>query len=249
MISFNRLGSYGRLGNQMFQYASLKGIARNNDLEFCIPFSVEVNEWYDHMLSKHFVLDSNLSLQSPENQFQYNERFFHFDRLLFEGCPDRTDLSGYFQSYKYFDFIRDEILADFQFKENFEPPMSDYTAVHVRRGDYLNQTHYHPICEVEYYQKALSLTGGPVVVMSDDIDWCKQNIVADVYLEGTSNVYDLFVMTRARNNVIANSSFSWWGAWLNQNPDKMVVCPERWFGDGYSHYDLSDLRPTEWTML
>lgn len=248
-ISFNKLGSYGRLGNQMFQYASLKGIARNNDLDFCIPYSVEVNEWYDHMLAKHFVLDKSIKMISVEGQNQYQERFFHFDKMLFENCPDNTDLMGYFQSYRYFDGIREEIVADFAFREKFEKPLPDYTAVHVRRGDYLNQPQYHPVCSVEYYENALDLTGGPVVVMSDDIEWCKKFITADLYLDGTSNIYDLFVMTQARDNIIANSSFSWWGAWLNKNESKIVVAPKNWFGEAYAHYDMSDLRPQEWYQI
>lgn len=249
MLSFNRLGSYGRLGNQMFQYAALKGIARKNNHKFCIPFSPEINEWYDHMLAKNFVLDSNLIIDSPQNQNSYSENFFHFDEVLFENCPDFVDLIGYFQSYRYFDFIRDEIVSDFRIKEEFKKPIDSYTAVHVRRGDYVNQPMFHPVCSADYYRQAMQITGGPFVIVSDDIEWCKQNISGDFYMEGSSSIQDMSVMKQAENVIIANSSFSWWGAWLNQNSDKIVICPENWFGPAYSHYNMNDIRPSDWIKI
>lgn len=249
-ISFNRLGQFGRLGNQMFQYAALKGIARHRRLDFTIPFSPELNDWMDHQLSKYFYLDKSLHVQILNNQNERWESHFHFDQSLFETCDDETDLMGYFQTDRYFSHIRDELLDDFEIKQKFEKPLDEYIALHVRRGDYVNQPQFHPTCSVEYYLDALGrMPELPVVVMSDDIEWCRKFIPAQVYLEGTSNIHDLYVMTEANHNIIANSSFSWWGAWLNQNPDKIVISPENWFGSSYSHYNMEDIRPTEWIRL
>jgi hypothetical protein len=249
-LSFNRLGQFGRLGNQMFQYAALKGIAHHRGMEFAIPFSPELDDWQDHQLSKYFKLDSSLRIESINSQNERWESHFHFDQTLFETCEDRTDLMGYFQTDKYFSHIRDEILNDFTIKQKFEKPMKEYIALHVRRGDYINQPQFHPVCSTEYYFNALdNMPSLPVVVMSDDIEWCEEYIPGSLYLKNTSNIHDLYVMSQANHNIIANSSFSWWGAWLNQNPDKIVVAPQRWFGEAYSHYNMQDIRPEDWIQL
>jgi hypothetical protein len=247
-LSFNQLGQHGRLGNQMFQYAALKGIAKFRGFDFAIPPSSGVDEWREHQLIKHFKLDPDLKICHVDNQNLYEEKFYHFDPELLLNCPDGVDLKGFYQTDKYFSHIRDELLKDFSFKDNFEKPLEKYVSLHVRRGDYLNNPQHHPTCSVEYYLKALEITGGPVVVLSDDIDWCRENIPADVYIDGTSNINDLYIMTRATHNIMANSSFSWWGAWLNQNPDKIVVAPGTWFGPAYD-FDTTDIVPKDWIMI
>jgi hypothetical protein len=130
-------------------------------------------------------------------------------------------------------------------------PTKEYISIHVRRGDYLHQQYHHPICSAEYYSQAIDLINEniPIVIFSDDINWCKENIKADFYIENNKNYEDLYLMTKAKHNIIANSSFSWWGAWLNKNPDKIVVAPGIWFGEGYLHLDLSDLIPEEWKVI
>lgn len=249
MLSYNSLGTFGRLGNQMFQYASLKGIARNRGFDFCIPFSPNLNPWQDHQLNHIFKLDKNLIIDSPSQKNTYAERFFHFDYELFNSVEDETDISGYFQTELYFSHIKDEIFEDFSFNKKYELPSGKYTSIHVRRGDYLNFPNHHPLCSLDYYASAKEVTGGPFVVMSDDIQWCKENIQADIYIENTSNDHDLYIMCNAQNNIIANSSFSWWGAWLNKSSDKIVVAPKRWFGDAYAEYNLDDFIPSSWMKI
>lgn len=251
MLSFNKLGSHGRLGNQMFQYAALKGIARNRNFNFSIPYSLNLNEWYDHQLLDFFNLDKDLTiLYEPINQNNvFYEKRYEFDNELFETVSDDTDLFGYFQSYKYFNHIKDEIYEDFKIKkEVFDIKIKNYTCLHIRRGDYVHQPESHPLCSLEYYKNAMEVTGGPFVIVSDDIEWCKQNIVAEEYFS-FSNIQDLNIMINAKNNVIANSSFSWWGAWLNQNTEKVVVAPRQWFGSSLSHQSIEDLIPDEWILM
>jgi hypothetical protein len=249
-VSFNRLGQFGRLGNQMFQYAALKGIARNRGYDFTIPFSPELDDWQDHQLSKYFKLDPNIRLESPSGQNERWESNFHFDEILFQTCDDNTDLMGYFQTEKYFKHIRKEILNDFTIKEKIKKPFKNYISLHVRRGDYVNQPQFHPVCSTEYYFKALDrMPSLPVVVMSDDIEWCEEFIPGSLYLKGTSNIHDLSIMTQADHNIIANSSFSWWGAWLNKNPDKLVIAPKNWFGPAYDHYNMNNLLPESWIQI
>ena len=124
-------------------------------------------------------------------------------------------------------------------------------AIHVRRGDYVNQPQFHPVCDAEYYRKAMEyFPNESFCVFSDDPEWCKQQEVFKncFIVENSTEAYDLQWMSQAKGNIIANSSFSWWGAYLIKNGGT-VICPERWFGVNYSHYSMSDLRPTEWIQL
>lgn len=250
MISFNRLGSMGRIGNQMFQYASLRGIAANNGYSIAIPPSPAMDQYRDHQMRRIFRLNSDIR-QDRTTFISVSERGFGFDDGLFNNCPDNVDLVGYLQTQKYFMHIREELLKDFTFRRNYDKPFEEYVSVHVRRTDYVGQPEYHPVCEADYYYNAYDVVGDslPIVVFSDDIEWCRNNIKADLYMEETTAEQDLFLMSKARHNIIANSSFSWWGAWLNQNDEKIVICPKQWFGPAYAHYNMNDLRPEEWIQI
>jgi len=251
MISYNNLGKNGRLGNQMFQYAATKGIAKNRGFEYSIPDSLNLNVYQDHQLLEAFKL-SGTNIYSPIQTYFFQEQHFHFDEDIFMNCLDHTDLNGYFQSYKYFDHIREELLEDFTFNNTPEIPQHEYVAVHVRRGDYVNQPGYHPVCDTEYYKKAMDSfdKGIKFLIFSDDIEWCKQQEIFQdcLFSNNQNNIDDLYLMSNATHNIIANSSFSWWAAYLNKNSGD-VICPERWFGTNYSHYDMSDLRPKKWIQL
>jgi len=253
MISFNSLGRHGRLGNQMFQYAATKGIAIAHGQDFCIPPSPEKNEWSDHRLRSTFKLDEDITFAYNEYGLLWTERQFNFDQELLDGeIPDSVDLLGYFQSEKYFKHIEDQIRADFTFNQEFELPADEYVTMHVRRGDYVGSQTHHPVIDIGYYHKALDVMGSdlPVVVISVDIPWCRGQFDPDsIFMEDTTDIQDLYTMTKATHNIIANSSFSWWGAWLNNSPDKVVVAPEMWFGPALAHHDLRDLRPEEWTVI
>ena len=120
MIGFNALGQFGRLGNQMFQFAALKGIARHRGFEYCFPPTKNINEWTDHQLFNPFELGSTTQLNV---QFIYSDRptvmeeTFSFNEKLFNECPDWISLQGFFQTEKYFKHIRDELLKDFEFRD------------------------------------------------------------------------------------------------------------------------------------
>ena len=227
----------------MFQYAALKGIAENMGYEFCIPE-------HGHDLSKYFKLDENIIFATPSQKFQRGESGMNFDSKLFNNCPDETDLTGYFQTEKYFIGIREGILKDFSFKKDYAKPFEDYIAIHIRRGDYVGQPQFHPLCSFDYYEKSISMIDEslPIVVISDDVSWCRENINADMFSVASAGK-DLYIMTQAKYNIIANSSFSWWGAWLNARPDKTVIAPKTWFGPAYSHYIMDDLIPEEWIVV
>ena len=190
MLSINRLGNLGRLANQMFQYASIKGIASHRGYGFSIPPKDAFGS-QDELVSQSDVTIYDVFENVGNNiiGFQKNqtlwERMHQFDEELFINCPDNVDLVGYFQTEKYFKHIEDEIRKDFTFsKEITEMCKELYNEVidgesislHIRRGDYTVNPN-HPTQTVEYYDKALSNFDPkiPVFVFSDDPSWCHGN--------------------------------------------------------------------------
>ena len=266
MISFNLLGRYGRLGNQMFQYAALLSISRNSGTEFCIPRASELESSSDRSLFGVFDLGRARYRGYQKNVQIVMETSFSYDRDIHFNCPKNADLKGYFQSEKYFRDISSIVREEFKFKNEvsayakkirnrFSKPA---ISLHVRRGDYLQHQDIWPVCSIDYYSSALALFPRDyhVLIFSDDIAWCKsQELFKEdkrfIFISGHPNYYDLCIMKHCDHHIIANSSFSWWGAWLGGNPHKKIVAPRRWFGETgrKSQYDTSDLIPEEWVVL
>lgn len=235
-ISFNFLGQQGRLGNQLFQFATIKGLASKHNYQFKIPTE-------NHELINCFTLRSLDAINFGINNVhqQYHERFFNFDKVLFDQCPDNIDLFGYFQSEKYFSHISHELRFDltfrneilqtaFTFLENLskEPIIS----LHVRRTDYVNHPRHGGCCTNEYYSNALDLFDKQlkVVVVSDDPLWIKTQHIfkSDRFIVSNNNQFaDLCIMSLCDYHIIANSSFSWWGSWLSCS--EKTIAPKTWF--------------------
>lgn len=267
MIGFNNLGRLGRLGNQMFQYAALKGISRNVGADICIPkYNDPMNDGIGNMLRTElfdsFDLNVNINLLDNGHAPVVQERFFHFDEELFLMCPDHVSIHGYFQTEKYFKHIEDEIRNEFVFKnEIFDPckemisSVENPIAVHIRRTDYLVNSENHYNLPISYYIESLKLFDNDrnVIVFSDDPIWCEEQKIFfdDRFLisKNTDNRVDLCLMTLCSDYIIANSSFSWWGAWLSSNRDKIVISPSKWFGPNNSHLDTKDLIPNSWKII
>lgn len=268
MLAFNHLGKLGRLGNQMFQYASLRGIARNRGYDFCIPnhrevlkdpygFDVKIELFYPFNMT--YVLPHNIKLLDRGYAPIAQEKQFHFDETLFNMCPDEITLAGFFQSEKYFNHIEDEIREDFSFKNEILEPckemvgsIRDVISLHVRRTDYLKNPN-HTTLDLDYYIKALECFDSdiPVIIFSDDISWCKKQKIFDsdrfMISESKDQYVDLCLMTLCKYHIIANSSFSWWGAWLS-NSNK-VIAPIQWFGEGNDDKNTNDLIPERWIRI
>lgn len=263
MIGFNALGQMGRLGNQMFQFSALKGIARNLNYQYCIPPSKNQNEWTDHQLFIPFKMKNTTTLNIQyidETRPVIVESDFSFDEKLFNECPEWVDLRGFFQSEKYFKHIRNELLEDFEFKDEILDPAKQTIslwknpiALHIRRTDYLTNPN-HTALELDYYEKALKHfdENSEIIIFSDDPQWCMNQELFDddrFMISETMNSYmDLCLMTLCRGHIIANSSFSWWGAWLSNS--ELVVAPSGWFkGSNNQHLDTKDLIPENWTVI
>ena len=124
--------------------------------------------------------------------------------------------------------------------------------MHIRRTDYTTSNGYHPVQTVEYYKKALEIIGeyDKLFIFSDDIEWCRNNLKFDnmIFIEGNTDIEDLYLISLCKHNIIANSSFSWWGAWLNKNPNKKVIAPSKWFGD-MANLNESDIVPEGWIRI
>lgn len=201
-------------------------------------------------LSKNYI---------SEVDFNFKEDFFDL--------PDNIFLEGYWQSYLYFYNYSNQIKKVYSFPKFYDHvnistkkkilSSGNSVSIHFRRGDYVYDSKtnsYHGVCDFKYYKQAinffvkkkLSLT---FFIFSDDIAWVKKNLdlnkINHVYVNhnsGETSFNDMSLMSLCDHNIIANSTFSWWGAWLNSNPKKIVVYPKKWFADK----DAVTLCPPDW---
>ena len=228
MITYRNLGRNGRLGNQLWQIASTTGIARARGERSAFPF------W---RYRPYFCVPEDLFV--GENELV------------------GSDLgTGYYQDLQHLRGVEHLV------REWFRPEPSLWrrlahrfaavlelphrTAVHVRRGDYTDHSDLFVNLGPGYYHEAMALTQGPYLVFSDDLDWCRQHLRGDcVFMDRNRDYEDLFLMAACHEHVIANSTFSWWGAWLAQS--RRTVCPSYW---GSVFENATDaFVPPEWLRL
>ena len=196
------------------------------------------------------------------------EQYYKFDSTILS-LSDNVYLDGYWQSEKYFSDVSDTIRKDCQFSsptsgknKSLQKKIHDTQSVslHVRRGDYVTNpatNRKHGTCSIDYYKKCIleineALSDPVYYVFSDDPVWARENLSG---LTGTSEFIDhnqnrsafedMRLMSLCKHNIIANSSFSWWGAWLNNKKDKIVYAPKNWFNPG-ANRDTRDLIPSDW---
>ena len=262
-VAFNYLGKLGQLGNQMFQYAATKGIASKLNTSFMIPdhreiFDDGIGNRYTILLHDVFNLDGQRGILQTQNYIQ--EDNFCFEEKFFNmSSSTNVCLWGFFQTEKYFKHIEKQIRKDFTFKDEIKDECDDLIkqftnpiALHIRRGDFIWNNKNHPPLNLDYYKSALELfdSDREVIIFSDDTEWCKeQELFADdrfAVAEGGDQFYDLCLMSMCDDFIIANSTFSWWGAWLG-NRGK-VIAPKKWFGETLGH-DTKDLYCKGWKIL
>ena len=262
-VAFNYLGKLGQFGNQMFQYAATKGIASKLNTSFMIPdhreiFDDGIGNRYTILLHDVFNLDGQRGILQTQNYIQ--EENFCFEEKFFNISPStNVCLWGFFQTEKYFKHIEKQIRKDFTFKDEIKDECDDLIkqftnpiALHIRRGDFVWNNKNHPPLSLDYYKSALELfdSDREVIIFSDDTEWCKeQELFVDdrfAVAEGGDQFYDMCLMSMCDDFIIANSTFSWWGAWLG-NRGK-VIAPKKWFGETLGH-DTKDLYCKGWKIL
>lgn len=278
MITYSKIGHFGRLGNQMFQFAGVYGIAKKLGYDIAFPIENVVEGQYEDFkdgvtryctfdIPKAFIL--NESILKPKSdilsKIEYsieNEPHFHFTDNYFK-IPDNCDLRGYFQTEKYFEHVKDELLNLFTFKPDIKeaanklfPKLDTETvSIHLRVGDYKGLENFHPVCSPEYYTKAASLFNDKeynFIIFSDDVNYCKELFGEQEnihYIDNNDPYVDMCLMSMCDHNIIANSSFSWWAAYLNQNKNKQVVAPKQWFGPAYYFQITDDLYCKGWKVV
>ena len=218
----------GRCGNQFYQIATTFAYAKKHNLDFFVTSDAancDNNAYYFTQFPKRDSWGSNFEEHRNENGHSY---YFDLPRM------DNICLMGYWQSFKYFDDYREEILQAFNLPYEFK---QGYVSLHVRRGDYLQLSEKLSLMTMDYYKKALSMfPNHKVLVFSDDINWCKENLneLSDSlqFSEGKSEIEDLILMANCEHNILANSTFSYAASWFNRNKEKIVVTPklENMFG-------------------
>ena len=264
----------GGLGNQLFQIANTISLAIDNKADWVIHkrkigtmYAFGNRDVYWDNLFKNI----NAIHVDMNKGKKYIEPKFSFQKIIPDLSLTRTVLCGYFQSYKYFQhnkdiifklLINDAILYESQkVMENIKLQFSkndnkefQCVSLHVRRGDYIKHPTVHKILPLDYYINTISkfdMSTTLFLIFSDDIEWCKENITklcANNILVKNADYVDLLIMSLCDHNIIANSSYSWWGAYLNNNEQKQVYYPSKWFNrDGPQ--DTQDLCPDDWNCI
>jgi hypothetical protein len=261
----------GGLGNMLFQLCFSYAKAKENNTTF---HTLNYRENLDIIKDKHKAdIESyektilrNFSISPPP--LLYQAQIQHFCPFNFEEIPYEPDCynlyKGYFQSEKYFEKSQEDLAQIFQPTEEIIDYMKekypflftlDCVALHIRRGDYLQLPNHHPIVPTDHYHKALKKLGDfeKILVFTNDMDWCYKNFVESraIFIE-ESDWMSLYLMSFCTKHVIANSSFSWWGAKLAEMffPEKNieVVAPPVWFGPAVDG-DEKDLVPSRWMKV
>jgi hypothetical protein len=253
----------GGLGNQLFQWALGESLSVKNNTSLYLDTSF-YNISIPNITKRNFQLsqfpnigDLKFNTKFPIDILTYTDNFY-FQNFQIEKNKNYY-FEGYWQSEKYFKDIKSTILEklsptkeiEFFFKENYLEKGIN-VSLHIRRGDYVNQPEKHPVLPMEYYQKALDKLGNydRLLIFSDDIEWCKKTLTFEkmYFVDNLPEIESLWLMSMCQHNIIANSSFSWWGAWLNKNQNKIVITPKIWFGEKLK-LNTSDIIPLEWTQI
>lgn len=253
----------GRLGNFLFEAASCVAYAWDHGLDFALPSRTRDPVWHPTYL-RHLAkpVDQNLKrITVIERQFPHHVREFRPEwkenKLIF--------LSGYWQNEKYFAAYRDRLLSLFGYPWKHE---KGFVSVHVRRGDYLtikrgNMLKHPPVPKEWYEAQMAKFLGFSFAFYSDDIQWCQRTFghLPNTKFGGdrpslglghsgrSPEEVDLISMSCCAHHICSASTYSWWGAWMNQNPEKQVIMPKLWITPGWSKLDFSEVVPKEWQRI
>ncbi len=256
----------GGLGNQLFQWAAAKKLETIYNCE--IYYDITHLSGGGPITSRTFDLPqfTNLRLKilDDEGISKYYEKpriqIDDYDLNILSPLLNENinySLMGYWQNYIFLDEISEIIKQDLSCSDENKKVLFDKypelntmsVSIHIRRTDYLTSNGFHPVQPISYYERALEIIGDYdyLFIFSDDIEWCKDNLnfKNQIFVENNLPSVDIWLMSFCKHNVIANSSFSWWGAWLNNNQDKKVISPVNWSSSG----DMRSLNPHGWIKI
>tara|TARA_R110002020_G_scaffold268231_5_gene483389 strand:+ start:1638 stop:2489 length:852 start_codon:yes stop_codon:yes gene_type:complete len=251
MITFSQLGKYGRLGNQFFQYAALKGLSVKNGYDIALMSDLNDASWHGQrcLLSNSYFNINHPNVDNISSYQRYNQPGLcsDFDENFFD-LKDNVDLYGFFQNLNYFHFCEDKIKESFKIKSEIRKKCDEYlerfdgpvVSVHVRRGDAIGQsspevTNNFISKSVKYFNDEtnfLMFTGGSRSDGNDnsaDVDYLKDSYQGDnvFYSQTNDTMMDLCLMTKCDHNIVSHdSTFSWWAAYLNEHDNRTVICPK-----------------------
>jgi len=222
-------------------------------------------KYKDNIVYRALNILSKQILNQPLYTYCWEKNFLKFDSLIKKSYGKTIYLNGYFQNEDYFEDAKALIKDDFIFKKELidivntnlgiQMKQENSVSIHIRRGDYVGKRF---IPSLGYYKSAIDLivqkVDNPIFyVFSDDSEWAAKNVEAPgqvhyvVHNTQENSYKDLYLMSKCMHNIIANSSFSWWGAWLNSNAHKIVITPAQWLPE--SGVMASDIVPTSWIKL
>lgn len=248
----------GRIGNILFQIAAGATLAEKLGVNFYAVYHYSgkayVSQYEKTLLNKINFID-----KIPDDCFIYTETDFFYSDIIISPEKDIV-LDGFFQSEKYFN--KPLVRELFSFNEAFKHEIKiryekvirlNPVSINVRRGDFLSHPKQHPICDYKYFKDAINIMGvhNAYLITSDDMQWCKNKFRNPnfYFADDVDPSGGLLLQTLCKSNIISNSTYSWWGAWLNNNENKLVVAPTPWFGIKYRHLDTRDLLPENWQLI
>jgi hypothetical protein len=267
MRTTNTCNFSGRIGNNLFQLANLISFSIKNKSDWIIPSNSIF--WVDKERTAYRIPFEIFSYNFGNHITKRQRNFYFYDPKVFNFKKHPIWLkfinirfNGHYLSYKFFHDIRYELIDNyFSASVEIEKKINDFdihpnsTAISVRRGDFLKLQDQHTVLDICYYENAIqfleSIYGKQekIYVFSDDLDWCKKSFVGDQYVFINGDLGEqFFLMTRMKRIVLSNSSFAWWGAYLNRQCEK-IVYPGDWFGPQYKEKFSLDLFPPNWQIM
>jgi len=253
MVTFNNAG---RCGNFMFEFSAAYSYSLEYGLDFTIPYFMDKNRQWNPLYFNWFA---NPAYNKNKKEIHLWENGHHYQPLPFdESYRDYNIIvEGYRQSEKYFQKHRKEIIEAFRLPYEKQ---SGKISFHNRLGDYKQWSDRHHILTQDYITNSFRYFYDRgytnIVVFSDGMEETKQYVNSDVYpllnfeySEGRTELEDIAYGASCEHNIIGASTFSWWQAWLNQNPEKIVISPVKWFEPKNSHLDSSDIVPESWIKM
>ncbi len=261
----------GGLGNQLFQYALGRKLSLLNNTELCLDISHYENDPKRTYELGPFAIKARIISTAEIAQVKptiIKEKYFHVDETILQ-AKDNSYLDGYWQSEKYWSDIGPTLRNELKLAKGLPSSMNEYlkliestesVGLHVRRGDYVTEKKtntFHGTCSSAYYAEAVELIASKLTnpflfIFSDDIEWVKKNLsftlpTTYVSRKDFSATDELILTSKACHFIIANSSFSWWAAWLSANQNKLIIGPKRWFAD--EKIDVSGILPSSWIKI